>query len=103
MSRPGSQGVSEAAQDANAAADDSLYFYSDNIRQLEALAAAGFVSGDTASRLQDIYKAYRLRLHHLVLDDKPALVDAEEFTTERHFVEALWKEARRLTVPTDPQ
>ena len=77
---------------ANAAEDRSLYFYSDNIRQLEALAAAGFVAEETAARLQDIYKGYRLRLHHLALDQKAALVGASEFPDERRFVEDLWKE-----------
>ncbi len=77
---------------ANAADDDSLYFYSDNIRQLEALAAAGIVTGDVAERLQGIYKDYRLRLHHMALDERPAIVAANEFVEERHYVEALWKE-----------
>jgi glutamate-ammonia-ligase adenylyltransferase len=77
---------------ANAADDASLYFYSDNIRQLEALAAAGILADETARQLQEIYKRYRLRLHHLALDEKTALTGAEEFAEERRYVEALWKE-----------
>ena len=77
---------------AHAADDPTLYFYSDNIRQLEALAAAGYLAGDTAVRLQDVYKRYRLKLHHLALDQKTALVGSGDFPGERHFVEELWKE-----------
>ena len=43
---------------ANAASDESLYFYSDNIRQLEALAAAGYrpmtLCGAVAGYLQEL-------------------------------------------------
>jgi glutamate-ammonia-ligase adenylyltransferase len=74
----------------NAADESSLYFYSDNIRQLDALAAARFLDSGAAARLQKIYKSYRLRLHHLALDDRQALVGQDEFTAEREFVEDLW-------------
>ena len=55
---------------ANASAEPSVYFYSDNIRQLDALADTGILAEETARRLQDIYRAYRLRQHHLVLDQR---------------------------------
>jgi glutamate-ammonia-ligase adenylyltransferase len=77
---------------AHAADDASLYSYSDNIRQLEALATGEYLAGATAVQLQDIYKRYRVKLHHLALDEKSALVDAGEFLDERRFVEELWKE-----------
>jgi glutamate-ammonia-ligase adenylyltransferase len=77
---------------SNAADASSVYFYSDNIRQLDALAAAGFLDAGAAERLQQIYKRYRLRLHHLALDDRTALVSDDEFTVERGFVEDLWKQ-----------
>ena len=76
----------------NAAADPDVYFYSDNIRQLDALAAGGFMGADTAERLQDIYRIYRRRLHHLVLDNRKPLVGRDEFVAERAFVEDLWKQ-----------
>ena len=69
----------------------SVYFYSDNIRQLEALAEARCIDEETALRLQDIYRTYRLRLHHLVLDEKPPLVAQSDFAAERGFVTAIWQ------------
>lgn len=77
---------------SNAAAEASVYFYTDNIRQLDALAACGCIDADAAARLQDIYKRYRLRQHHLTLDDKRPLLGQHEFTAERAYVEQLWAE-----------
>ncbi len=76
----------------NAASQASVYFYTDNIRQLDALAENGCITADVSKRLQDIYRAYRLRLHHLSLDDKKPLVSQNELLDERHFVEDLWAE-----------
>jgi glutamate-ammonia-ligase adenylyltransferase len=77
---------------ANAADQSSVFFYSDNIRQLEALAKTGYVSDETSLRVQDIYKAYRLHLHHLALDEREPLVSQDEFITERGYVERLWEQ-----------
>jgi glutamate-ammonia-ligase adenylyltransferase len=77
---------------SNAATNASVYFYTDNIRQLDALAETNCITADVAKRLQDIYKDYRLRLHHLSLDDKKPLVGQAEFLGERRFVEDLWAE-----------
>ena len=68
-----------------------VLYYSDNIRQLEALAATGCVSEATAERLQDVYRAYRLRLHHLVLDEQRPLVLQNEFEAERSVVADIWQ------------
>ena len=65
--------------------------YSDNIRQLAALAAAGCVDVRTAARLQAVYRQFRLRLHHLSLNDRPPFVEAGEFLDERRFVESVWE------------
>ncbi|MDH3429256.1 MAG: hypothetical protein OEQ14_04510, partial [Gammaproteobacteria bacterium] len=59
-------------------------------RQLEALATAGYLSAATSSRLQQIYKSYRLSQHHLVLDEKKPLLPQGEFTAEREYVRELW-------------
>jgi glutamate-ammonia-ligase adenylyltransferase len=75
---------------ANAARHPAVIHYPDNIRQLGTLAAAGCVSDADVFRLQQIYKAYRLRQHRLALDDKPADVDAREFGDERQYVIDLW-------------
>ena len=77
---------------SNAAEDAAVYFYSDNIRQLDALAAGGFLDAASAGRLQDVYRTYRRCLHHLALDSRKPLVGAEEFAAERQFVEDLWKQ-----------
>jgi glutamate-ammonia-ligase adenylyltransferase len=77
---------------SNAAHEPAVYFYSDNIRQLEALAESGLMNTEVATRLQEIYKGYRLRQHHLALNDKRALVGQDEFVPERQFVEDLWKQ-----------
>ena len=64
--------------------------YSDNIRQLDALVAEGCLAPDIGNALQDAYRAYRLRQHHLALDDRPPLVAAGEFEQEREFVAKTW-------------
>lgn len=76
----------------NAAQDPAVYYHPDNIRQLDALAAGGCMDAASASRLQDVYKTYRRRLHHLALDSRKPLVGAEEFAAERQFVEDVWKQ-----------
>ena len=70
----------------------SVTDYSDNIRQLEALADTGCLSIEVVTRLQDIYRAYRLRVHHLVLNNHKPLVPAEEFEDERNYVRSIWRE-----------
>ena len=64
--------------------------YSDNIRQLDALVAEGCLAADVGHALQDAYRGYRLRQHHLALDDQPPLVTAGEFKEERAFVAKTW-------------
>jgi len=67
-----------------------VIFYSDNIRQLDALTAEGCLDQAVGDALQDAYRAYRLRQHHLVLDDQPPLVPVAEFARERAFVAKTW-------------
>ena len=69
-----------------------VIFYSDNIRQLDALIAEGCLEQSVGDALQDAYRAYRLRQHHLVLDDQPPLVEQGEFTEQRAFVAKTWDE-----------
>ncbi|MEX0975948.1 MAG: bifunctional [glutamate--ammonia ligase]-adenylyl-L-tyrosine phosphorylase/[glutamate--ammonia-ligase] adenylyltransferase [Woeseia sp.] len=76
---------------ANAAEHPAVIHYPDNIRQLGTLAAAGCLADAEVLRMQEIYKAYRLKLHRLALDEKPAEVDYREFGDERRFVSELWK------------
>ena len=74
----------------HAAKEPDLIRYSDNIRQLEALKDAALLSADDMTVLTRTYKAYRKCMHHLILDDKPALVDTGEFIKERDFVRKIW-------------
>ncbi len=76
---------------ANAAEHPAVIHYPDNIRQLGTLGAAGCLAEAEVLRLQEIYKAYRLKLHRLALDEKPAEVVDREFSDERQFVTELWK------------
>lgn len=73
-----------------AATHPDVTVYSDNIRQIDALIAARILAGAAGSRLQDVYRDYRLHLHRQVLDGQNALCDIEQFVDEREFVAALW-------------
>ena len=75
-----------------AAGHPDVIFYSDNIRQLDALVASGCLSRSTGNRLQDVYRRYRLRQHHLALDDRSPMIPADEFPEERAFVTATWED-----------
>ena len=75
---------------AHAAAHPSVIHYPDNVRQLAVLAAAGCLDMDLAFRLQEIYRRYRLRLHHLTLNEKKPIVPREDFADERADVVAAW-------------
>ncbi|MCH8058956.1 MAG: bifunctional [glutamate--ammonia ligase]-adenylyl-L-tyrosine phosphorylase/[glutamate--ammonia-ligase] adenylyltransferase [Proteobacteria bacterium] len=74
----------------NARGHRSVIRYSDNMRQLDSLAAAGCLAPDLALRLQYTYRMYRLRLHHLSLDDRPSIVDKDDFVSEREFIREVW-------------
>ncbi len=76
---------------ANADAHPAVVHYSDNIRQLGTLAAAGVLSEADTRRLQEIYKRYRSLTHRLALDDRAAFAPAEAFGDERAFVAAGWQ------------
>jgi glutamate-ammonia-ligase adenylyltransferase len=75
----------------NAVSHPAVIHYSDNIRQLAALASVGRLDIRTAARLQEVYRHFRLRLHHLSLNDRPPFVPASEFAAERDFVAGVWK------------
>ena len=55
-----------------------LVHWSDNIRQLEALAAHGILAPADAEELADAYRSYRQRLHHLNLAGAPGLLPRAE-------------------------
>ena len=76
---------------ARAADNSEVIFWSDNIRQLDALAECGCLDSGLVLGLQDAYRAYRLRLHHLALDEQKPLVDDAEFRDVRELVNSVWE------------
>jgi len=75
-----------------ASGDPDVTFFSDNIRQLDALIAAGILENAAGQRLQDIYRSYRLQSHRLVLDGRKALCDNVQLRSEREFVASIWQD-----------
>ncbi len=76
---------------AHAAGHPAVIHYPDNIRQLGTLGAAGCLPLADVRMLQDVYRAYRTRLHRLLLDEQPPRVAEAEFRDERAAVGALWR------------
>jgi glutamate-ammonia-ligase adenylyltransferase len=75
-----------------ASGDPDTIFFSDNIRQLDALIAGGVLKNAAGKRLQDIYRCYRLQSHRLVLDGRKALCDNTSLRSERDFVASMWQD-----------
>jgi [glutamine synthetase] adenylyltransferase / [glutamine synthetase]-adenylyl-L-tyrosine phosphorylase len=70
-----------------------LLTYTDNIRQLEGLAAAGVLERATAQWLTDAYIAYRTVLHHLSLEGQgERVVEAAPYAETRARVIEVWRE-----------
>ena len=76
---------------AGAHAHPQLLTYTDNIRQLEGLAAVGVIDEATALWLKDTYISYRTVLHHLSLEgDGERIVAAEPYRETRARLRAIW-------------
>jgi glutamate-ammonia-ligase adenylyltransferase len=70
-----------------------LLTYTDNIRQLEGLAAVGVLERATALWLTDAYIGYRTVLHHLSLEGEgERVVDAVPYAETRARVVEIWRE-----------
>ncbi len=69
----------------------AVYRYTDNIRQLDALAQEGLLARSDAAVLTDIYRRYRARVHRLKLQEVEGRVGADEYRDERATVAALWE------------
>ncbi|MBI3561231.1 MAG: bifunctional [glutamate--ammonia ligase]-adenylyl-L-tyrosine phosphorylase/[glutamate--ammonia-ligase] adenylyltransferase [Gammaproteobacteria bacterium] len=67
-----------------------LLTYSDNIRQLEGLAAAGVVTRAEADFLSEAYRFYRGREHRLKLQEHTARVDVSEAAPCSEGVRRIW-------------
>ena len=69
-----------------------LVEYSDNVRQLEALARNGLVPGATTDRIKSIYLNLRGSAHELALIGSGRVVSGDAFTEERAWIKNLWGE-----------
>jgi glutamate-ammonia-ligase adenylyltransferase len=77
---------------AAARARPELLTYTDNIRQLEGLVAAGIISEETAVWLKEAYIGYRTALHHLSLEgDGERVVPADPYHETRQRLGAIWR------------
>lgn len=74
----------------HAARHESLIEYTDNWRQLEALAAAGLIESPQKEALLAADRAYRGWLHRRALQTQDALAEDGEFQEQRAAVAALW-------------
>jgi glutamate-ammonia-ligase adenylyltransferase len=76
---------------AAAQAHPELLTYTDNIRQLEGLAAVGVLDDATAAWLKEAYISYRMVLHHLSLEgDGERIVAAAPYTQTRDRLREIW-------------
>jgi [glutamine synthetase] adenylyltransferase / [glutamine synthetase]-adenylyl-L-tyrosine phosphorylase len=74
--------------------------YTDNIRILEALEAAGLLPAESVAQLIAAYKAYRSTGHRLALQQQEAVLTGENhFVTEREQVIRLWQALIDYDVP----
>jgi glutamate-ammonia-ligase adenylyltransferase len=76
---------------SQAASHPTLTTYSDNIRQLDGLAEAGFLSSEDAALLKAAYCAYRDYGHKQVLQDDQAVIESSEVAEFSTKVGDLWK------------
>ncbi|WP_374090915.1 bifunctional [glutamate--ammonia ligase]-adenylyl-L-tyrosine phosphorylase/[glutamate--ammonia-ligase] adenylyltransferase [Methylomicrobium lacus] len=75
---------------SQAAKYPALTTYTDNVRQLDGLAEAGFLSKENAETLKAAYCAYRDYGHKLVLQDDRAVIDTAEVAALSAKVGELW-------------
>jgi glutamate-ammonia-ligase adenylyltransferase len=77
---------------SQAANNPSLTTYSDNIRQLDGLAEAGFLSRENAESLKAAYCVYRDYGHKQVLQDDRTVIDQAEVADLSRRVDRIWRE-----------
>jgi glutamate-ammonia-ligase adenylyltransferase len=76
----------------SAQAHPELLTYTDNIRQLEGLAAVGVIDEATAEWLKEAYIDYRTVLHHLSLEEEgERLVAAAPYAQTRDRLREIWR------------
>jgi len=74
-----------------AAKNETLVTYTDNVRLLEALQNQGFIDATTAQTLTTAYCAYRDYGHKLVLQGDKAVIDEHAVAEMRAQVERVWQ------------
>ena len=76
----------------NAHREPELCRHTDNVRQLEKLAEAGFIAAEMARDLGEIYCQYRNASHRMALQAQQigAVADAD-FLAQRELVQVYWK------------
>ena len=78
---------------ANATTHTELLTFTDNIRQLEGLAAVGVLASARAQWLTETYIGYRTVLHHSSLEGAgDRVVEAAPYAETRNRVAAIWDE-----------
>jgi glutamate-ammonia-ligase adenylyltransferase len=76
---------------AAASAHPQVVTFSDNIRQLEALARVGVLDEPTALWLKQAYIGYRSVLHHQSLEGGLRVVEAGPYAGTRARVQGIWR------------
>ncbi len=76
---------------ANAHKAPRLLRYTDNIRLMGELAAAGWLNGMDAENLADAYRTYRARVHRAILQERSPILEADECAEQREVVTGLWR------------
>ncbi len=69
----------------------ALAAWTDNIRLLETLVAAGLMDSSLGESLVLAYQRFRDTYHHLALQEQPGLVEGRVLDQERHQVEQAWE------------
>lgn len=68
-----------------------LITYTDNMRILDALGAAGLMPDEDVLQLQQAYKAYRQQVHRMKLQELPARITDTRLAVERENVRRIWQ------------
>jgi glutamate-ammonia-ligase adenylyltransferase len=64
--------------------------WTDNVRLLQSLLETKIIDGLTAYRLRRAYLLYRAVIHRCNLQEKPAMIDANQFLDLRQWVQKIW-------------
>jgi glutamate-ammonia-ligase adenylyltransferase len=72
--------------------ESGLIFFTDNIRQLDALSVASIITSEQKNKLQEIYKNFRRKIHLLNLNGKSNIIHKKDFHSEREVVINIWND-----------